>query len=532
MQVPLGRERWLLGLVLAGLLSFHWLTFRHGHGWGGDFAMYLAHAENLVEGRPYADTGYVVNPHRPRLGPLMYPPGWPALLALPIAAFDVDFDVRPVEGLELLKGWLLALFMAYLVFVWLVARSRAGPTGFAGATLVLLAVGLNPYHWDEKSALLSEIPFCLFLYAALHFADRLTGDPAPAGARWEPGDRGPARSGWRTAGLVLATGGLLYLAYATRAVALTAFAAVVGTDLIRRRRVKLATLAALAIAVPLVLLQNQVFDVLSGYGAGVRAGMETVPGAGSGAGSKLIGMAQNSLHNLPRMPMYLAWAWGGGLPQVLDQVLSGLFFAAAAVGLVAVLRERVGVTEVFCLVYVGGLSLLPASYVDLRRLIPVLPLFFLYAVRGFGALASLRPPALPQLARASALVLLAAGYLGSYRGLEHGTLSEGVHTPDARELFDVVRAAAGPDDLCLFFKPRVLAHFADCRAAGFWETDRPAELMRQADELGATLLVAGPGSEEDAPLRAVAASFPERLEERWSNGHFALYAIRPAAPGR
>ncbi len=65
-----------LALVLAITLT-HLLTLRPGHEWGDDFSLYVAHACNLVAGRPYADTGYIYNPYFPSLSPCL-PAGLPA----------------------------------------------------------------------------------------------------------------------------------------------------------------------------------------------------------------------------------------------------------------------------------------------------------------------------------------------------------------------------------------------------------------------------------------------------------------------
>jgi hypothetical protein len=448
-----------------------------------------------------------------------------------MTAFDVDLDHHAAEGLELLKLWLLLLFVAFLAVVHALARRRAGPTGAVGAACVLLAVGLNPYLWDIKSVLLSEIPFCLFLYASLLLIDRLSEGPATsaASARAAPPLRGLDLS---CVGLALGAGACLYLAYAMRTVALVAIPAVVLHDLVRNRRLRAVTLLVLLVVGPAVFAQNQAFDVLSGYGAGVQAGLAAGTGevaAASGAGpvgGQLTGLVGNALHNLPRMPMYLGWAWGGGLPQGVDPVLSLLLFAAAAVGFVAVVRERISICEVFAVVYLGGLAVLPPSYVDLRRLVPLLPLFFLYVVRGLGVLAAVSRPRLATAVRAGTALLLTAAYAGAYMQFERGPLTEGVHTPEARELFDAVRDEVPADGLCLFFKPRVLALFSDRPAAGFWESDAPERLIEQADRLGATHLVAGPGTLPEAPLRATAQAFPARLEERWSNQSFTLYRLR------
>ena len=59
-------------VVLTGV--FHCSTMRAGHDWGDDFSMYVQHAKNLAEGRPYAETRYIYNPFRPMYAPRAYPP--------------------------------------------------------------------------------------------------------------------------------------------------------------------------------------------------------------------------------------------------------------------------------------------------------------------------------------------------------------------------------------------------------------------------------------------------------------------------
>ena len=75
--------------------------------------------------------------------------------------------------------------------------------------LVLGWVALNPLLYDFRDAVLSELPFLLFVAASLWLADRRSGGAAA------PGNAGgPARS----IGTGVALGVLLYLAYGTRSV--------------------------------------------------------------------------------------------------------------------------------------------------------------------------------------------------------------------------------------------------------------------------------------------------------------------------
>ena len=49
-------------LAILALTVFYLLTLVQGQNWSGDFSLYILHAQNLVEGRHYLDTGYLLNP--------------------------------------------------------------------------------------------------------------------------------------------------------------------------------------------------------------------------------------------------------------------------------------------------------------------------------------------------------------------------------------------------------------------------------------------------------------------------------------
>jgi hypothetical protein len=64
-------ERWWPAAALAGLALLYLALFRPGLSvmGGGDFALYLAHAQAMVQGRGYADTGFVFNPANAIMSP-------------------------------------------------------------------------------------------------------------------------------------------------------------------------------------------------------------------------------------------------------------------------------------------------------------------------------------------------------------------------------------------------------------------------------------------------------------------------------
>jgi len=153
---------WLLvALILATVGGIHLLTLRSGHDWGGDFSMYVHHAKNLVEGRPYAQTGYLYNPAYATIGPPTYPPGFPLILAPVYLVCGLNF--------EAMKLVMVASLVVFLLFVFLTFR-RELPLGHALAIVVL--VGLSRTLLGGANSIGSDMPFMAILYLTLFLLQR------------------------------------------------------------------------------------------------------------------------------------------------------------------------------------------------------------------------------------------------------------------------------------------------------------------------------------------------------------------------
>jgi len=85
-------------LAILALTVFYLLTLVQGQNWSGDFSLYILHAQNLVEGRHYLDTGYLLNPVSQFVGPYGYPPVFPLLLAPVYAFFGFDLEAMKWVG--------------------------------------------------------------------------------------------------------------------------------------------------------------------------------------------------------------------------------------------------------------------------------------------------------------------------------------------------------------------------------------------------------------------------------------------------
>jgi len=467
--------------VLLIVAAGHLATLRRGHSWAGDFAMYVRLAANLVEGRPVADTGYIYNPAYASLGPRLYPPVYPLLLT----------PVYGIWGLNLMpmKAELVLLLCAFLWLFYAAHRRHTAPIVLLAA---MLTIGLNPYLLRFKNNVLSDIPFLLFTYAPLS----LMRD-APPGT---PPRRALAN------GLLL--GGAIYLAYGTRAVGLVLLPTLLTVELIRTRRLTRRTGVALA-----------AFALLAGLQACVWPG----------TGSYLDQLNLDPRLMLRKVEPYLNMLnhdlWENGYSRLVRNGLFAATLALALAGYVGRIRRGATAFEIFPVFYLSAVILWPANQ-GTRFLIPVIPLYVLFAFDGLWQLRVLQRHNLRRHAVAGLAVVIFASYAGRAARGYLGPIREGAHVPESRALFRHVRDHTPPDAVLIFRKPRILALYTDRRASMCQAPRRNDDLWRYIRRIGATHLVVS--SRLDRPfMKRFADRNAARLERTFSNAHFTLYRIRP-----
>jgi 4-amino-4-deoxy-L-arabinose transferase-like glycosyltransferase len=431
-------------VLLLGIV--HLATLRPGHDWGDDFSLYVAHTRNLAEGRPYADTGYVYNPNLPVLSPRTYPPVFPLLLV----------PVYQVFGMNLLamKMFVVLLFMAFLGVLAVLLR-RHLPAPYALGCLWL--VGLNPFVWQHKDRLLSEVPFLLFAYLALLFMEyALDAD----------GKRGRVLLWGLLAGVAT------YLAFGTRTVGVVLIPALLACELWRRHRPGLVSLTVVIPFAALVLLQKAI-----------------VPGDAS-----YFDQLQLDLGLFARVAVGLVKAMGmffdNGYLAPARLALFVTLVALAGTGFVARLREQATPCEFFAVFSVLLLVFWPYAEWQRRYLLPVLPLFLFYVCEGLLRTAALLPRLrLERPAAVSVALAVLVSYAASYTRMEVGPFRQGVQTPEATALFEFVRTRTHPDDVFLFQKPRALALFTGRRASAHHVPDSDEQMFGYLRQINATHLV-------------------------------------------
>jgi 4-amino-4-deoxy-L-arabinose transferase-like glycosyltransferase len=470
--------------LLIGM--FYLATIREGHAWGDDFSMYIRHAQNIARGEPYADTGYIYNPRNAVVGPRMYPPGFPLLLAPVVHVFGLD--LRPM------KIFVLAFFVgSLLVMIPLFGNVLSS----AQLTVLVLIVGLNPVFWELKDHVTSDLPFLFFALLGLHLFTRAAASDAPARRR---------------ATLAVLAGVATYAAYATRTLALMVVPSVVGHDLVRERRI--GTYAALTTAVIVVLAGTQ-------YVVWIRDAsyFDQV--------SNPVAVAQR---NVPAYLRALSDLWENGYSENVRRLAFLVTGSLAALGYVSSFRARVGVIHVFPPLYLAAVMLWP-SYQGMRLLVPIVPFYFCFCLLGVRRIdAAVGPTGKARHAVAGVfLVAVLASYAGRYSTLQFGPLAEGIAKQESKELFEFVSTATDPDDVLVFSKPRALALMTGRKVSGGYSPAEPCELWRYMSEIGASYVITGPAPDttnDDAIyLSRFVSQFGGDLRPVMANRDLAVYRI-------
>lgn len=468
--------------VLALLAVFHFATLRAGHYWGDDFAHYVRHAANIAAGRPYAETPWIRNPYYPELSPPAYPPVYPLLLAPLVKAYGID--------LEPLKWPGVAALLAAVFLLNRLARSRLPhPVHLVPGLLF----ALNPFLWDFKDYVQSDLPFVALALAAVLFVERAHATGAAH----------PLRDG-------VVLGLLLCLAYETRAAGAVLAGALVLADVLRGRRLRGLALPATVVFVGVVLLVHTLVlptQPVAGYWSYFHTGPRIVAA------------------NVAEYVGELGGFWDNGYADAGTALVFVAATALAGAGLWGRLRPVPGPLEVFVALYGTALLFWPGDQQGIRMLLPVLPAYCLYVVEGACRLHERRAGAGKWLWALGAVVVLA--YAGRYTRLDWGRLRVGIGTEATQGLFRYVGTELPPDAVVVFRKPRALALFTGRRATMYHPPERGRDLWAWLREAGVTHVVTGRNFDLDREvLIPFVRAGADRLERVWGNETFDVYRVR------
>jgi hypothetical protein len=473
--------------VLALLISigaFYGLTLRGGQQWGDDFALYIHHAENLIQGLPYQATGYISNPAAPHIGPPFYPPGLPWMLAPALALFGLNFTVLKLE--------IIAAFIFGLFFVFLLFRDRLP---YAWTLTLVALVGLNPFIWSTRDDILSDLPFLAVSYACMYIIHavyrRTDGHPPLAYA--------------------LPFGLAIYLTYSFRPHGILLLPAFVVYDFLRVRRVRLIV-------------------VLTGLTAAVAAGIQMAALHGDNRYSLFdfhAGWLATSVIGYIRG--YRSF-WETGFASPVSYVLVCLALALALYGCWRSIAAGIHIYDLYACFYL--ILIIPYPVIVYRYLFPLVPVVMLYMLIGLRALSDTLPMVRARAILACALALVALSYGSMYWKSDRGPIRDGLFDSDFADVCRYVRTSTSASSRFLFRKPRVLSLATGRMAATTQDLATPADMWNFIRSIGASyVIVANVTDPEFASdriyLRDFVAQYRNRLVPAYQNAHYQVLYIEP-----
>jgi hypothetical protein len=438
--------------------------------------MYIHHAKNIVEGRPYAETGYVFNAAAP-VGPRMYPPVFPLLLSPLYKRYGLN--LMPMK-LEQVFFFVLALTAVY--FFW---RRDLGPE----YSLALIAIlGLSPIFWAAKDNVLSDLLFLLFFYIAA-----LLGRSRPH-----------AKSGdWLRAGLIGLT---LYLAIATRTAGVALVVCLVLYEWRKAHGITRLTIA-LSVLVGLLLVQSRFLGL----------GLHSYDGH--------FHLTWHSVWNVVSYPRALAGFWVASIQNGFSFLVLGIIALLSAAGAYFEYKRGLTVLEAFLAPYLVMILVLPFP-TGIRFVFPLIPWIVFLALYGLRNLTMRFVPRYSSAALCVFLGLIAVPYVLAYHKMDFGPIRESTGSPEFNSLCQAVRDRTAPGDVMIYYRARALALYTGRRASSYNHNGSEQELQDWAGRIHASYLITTDAFDEDHGFLArYAQNHSSALELIYENAHFKLYRI-------
>src|SRR5262245_39242621 len=477
-----GTVRILLLLIILAAGGFFLMTLREGHDWGDDFGLYILHARNIAQGINYKRTGYIYNPDFVLVAPQTYPPVFPLLLSPIYKLWGLN--------LEAMKVGVVGAFLLSLIAIFMALRRRL-PWPYLVALLVI--VGFNPFIWQFKDNINSDLPFLSLVYLSIFLIDRA----------YQP-DRFDSP---RTLDVLL-IGITIYLAYGTRSLGLVLLLCLLAYDLLKNRRPTAFAIKVAVITGAFVALQSLFLHSDRAYAGLLSVRLSHTLSHTWEFTSELSGLLAGMTEGAFRLPLFV--------------VMSGL----AIIGYFTRVRQQITYFELFPVLYSIPLLIL-LQPIEMRYLFPLMPFYLFYAFLGIRAVSKTKE--IEALAFLAILIVFPVAYSSQYARLDYGPIREGITKTETQQVFDYIRKETRENDVFAFRKPKALALFTGRRASALHQDPDDQALWKYLRQIKATHLLWGPSQLEpdyQEFLRSFIIRNQDHLQETYANADFRLYKIK------
>ena len=469
----------LVTILISIIGIFYLVNIKEGHNWGDDFSIYIHHAKNIVKGIQYSNTGYIVNPFNSAI-PGTYPPVFPFLLAPLYALFGLSFVAMKTEVIIL---FILALFTIYLTF--------RNTLPFQSLLLLIATISFNYYFLNFSANILSDLPFMFFLYLALFIIEK--------SYHFEK------LKIWQN----ILYGFLIYLAYGTRSVGILILFSLVVLDIIKFKKITKSSTQIMIFFITLALLQH-VF-LYRDYSVIDKNLLSP----------KLISS------NIVNYATSFFFFWYNGYSKVLHIFVFCLFSILSIIGFVVRIKERLTILEIFFVLYIISLIILP-GYDPIRYILPIVPLYLFFAFWLTSRINYSKYGISANFIFFVLLFFILCSYVGGvFIKMDYGPIGERVTKKEAAELFNYIKINTGQKDVFIFSKARALALFTDRSASVYHLTSKDKDLWDYFRHINATYVIASRLFPSD---RDFLFPFMERYQDKFqnvfANADFVLYTIK------
>ena len=487
---------WLMALSAATYQSLIVPQWSRLPVW--DSAYYVCLARSLAQGRGYIYMGW---PHG------KYPPGVPLLLA-PIEWICGD-------SFLLMRALMVSCALGVILMTWLLMRRLTSPPlAFAVSVMTAASYGL----FQESAAILSDVPYTFISLAALYAAERLRCD--------------------LTRRRLYAAIMLMLAAYLTRVIGFTLAPAIALALLIdsrgspRSRRLLYAgwIIGAMALAMACWMgysawaVRRMPLDLRSGSSY-EREFIRVDPNNPDAVNAQLAELGRRVNKNFTYYRVMLTdLLTAKSVENTKGRWALSVWCLA---GWLIVLVRRRSAAAYYTFLYLGVLLLWPTQQ-GKRFLVPLLPMFFYYALEPLRLMWK-KPVVLWLLLGALVIASLFANarLIIPFVRAEHGTPYHDPETAEFIQALDWVREHTPPDAVLITDRSPMAYALTGRRAFTFpWVPDQ-AEVLDFMQRRGATHVIANPIGFAPQYLLPVIRAHPDRFREIQRFGENVVYDFIP-----
>ncbi|MEN8224152.1 MAG: hypothetical protein ABFS05_02230 [Bacteroidota bacterium] len=493
MKNLLGKENLFIVFMALVLMPLFFINVRDSHDWGGDFAMYIMQAGNIVNGIPQVETHYIYNPDNAVLGPPAYPVGFPLILSPVYALFGNSIFAFTLY----MTAFLLGIGMVMTIYL------RRYFNVLITFFLVLIFI-YNPWTLNMKLEIMSEFSFTLLLLLSLWLFEKYASGPFWVGI------------------IIAVLGGLLM---SVRAIGVI-FPLAVLAWAIRKRFIEkdkspmskcvCGFLVSVGSFLFYLLFNNIIFNIPQAEGGSY---------AGIWGHETLYTTIVYNLAYYTEQFKYFFSPWGGSW-NFLPLVLKALIFTFTLLGMLRSFFKRLELMDMMVILYLGVLLIYPYRHAGIRFLFPLMPFLLMYLARGV-ALVNIFPTIKSNAKTWFLGSLVLVSYLNMFWYIVHNDhkVIPGPQEQSSIEAFEYIENNTASDDVIVFAKPRVLALYTERFSMANHKESGAKEINEFISQYGVNYVLIHHDISDEA-IKDFVLRYDMRCEQAWDNEKFVLYRMR------